>query len=166
MGKLNGWLDGKIIDVGHEGIYRISAIDSIEPGSAVALKIPRKGTYFYVEFRENILEELRTAYDKTTEDLKAELIRNYDKSLLIYLGPYFDNGGDSQLVDTRNKEKVNLKDVPLAATGRILPEMVDAPLRLGETFTDPETGITIQYVSLDKGIATVKVTNLPAKFGS
>ncbi len=166
--EIFGWLAGRIIAVEKDGTYNIAAIDIANPAyNFVVLKVPRgsdKG-YFYVEYRGDIEKEIIKArfryYDPKLEKTYPKYLSSYKDGLFIYLdrprGYY-----DSYLVDTHINTELEQEIKPILSP--TFPyELVDAPLKAGETFTDPESGVTIEYSWLAEGsgIATVRVTNVP-----
>ncbi|HSW85809.1 MAG TPA: Ig-like domain-containing protein [Candidatus Saccharimonadales bacterium] len=130
--------------------YKIMPFESVSTG-VMSLKIPRgnTGTYFTVEYRQPI------GFDSTLGANCSSC--TYNKGVAIKLAdtyPGTGGGGDTQNIDTtpnslQSGSYYNSND------------HADAALLPGKTFSDAETGITVNTVSADSTGATVTV-NVPA----
>ncbi len=130
--------------------YKLMPYESASTG-VLSLKIPRgnTGTFFTVEYRQPI------GFDSTLGNNCASC--TYTKGVAIKLAdtyPGTGGGGDTQNIDTtpnslQSGSYYNSND------------HADAALLPGKTFTDSETGITVNTVSADSTGATVTV-NVPS----
>lgn len=131
---LLGWLEPSNTQTAMEGgAFHISFM---EPATAAVqvLRIPRMVTATSVE---------QFLYVDVRQDIPAD-----DPGVMLRLAPPYNQSGRSYLLDMH----------PDPGTMTFTEEMFeDAPLSVGETFTDPITGISVNLETIDTSGATVVV---------
>jgi M6 family metalloprotease-like protein len=152
-----GWLDNgvspAITAVTASGSYTMGTMSMPDDGTAKALRIVRsndaatgESTFLYVEHRT------RTGFDATLQNGRnaagqvVPLL--FEDGVLIHIGQAL-NRDSSRLIDTSPTD---------GSTQTAGADMIDVAVHVGQTFTDPQTGIQIGVTAASADRATVTVT--------
>jgi chitodextrinase len=129
------WLSGGALQtVSTSGTYQLASADLTSSASPRAVRVPRgsTGTWFYLELRSPTGTNFDTFSPSDPAVTGVSIRISNDWGTII----------QSQLLDTT------------PGTSSYL----DAPLQVGQSFTDPLSGVTITTVSVADGVATVNVS--------
>jgi hypothetical protein len=129
------WLSGGALQtVSTTGTYQLASSDLSSSAAPRAVRVPRgsTGTWFYLELRSPTGSYFDTFGPSDPAVTGVSIRLSYDWSTII----------QSQLLDTTPDTS----------------SYSDAPLQVGQSFTDPLSGVTITTVSVSGGVATVNVS--------
>ena len=149
-----GWFDpGKFQTVNTSGTYILTPYESTSPG-VLALNIPRSnsGTSFTVEYRQPIGFD---SYINTFRCANCNAALGASVRLSGYIPHGPGGGSDTEMIDNSPN---SIKSTSFWG-GEDLP---DGALLPGNTFNDPEYGISITTVGADANQLTVQVTVPPS----
>ena len=150
LGWINGTNEPKVQKVTSDGTYTLTNYESIDPNQTITLKIPRGTTsanglpeWFYVEYRQAI------GFDQFLDE----------RSYKMYRGDVTD--GIVVRIAEQGGQASSLLYMNMASTYNEVfgqKDWLDPALPVGNTYTDPETGITLNLVSTNGDSAEVYVS--------
>ncbi|MGP8306656.1 Ig-like domain-containing protein [Vibrio sp. YIC-376] len=150
LGWINNTNEPKVQKVTNNGTYTLTNYESTDPNQTIALKIPRGTTsanglpeWFYIEYRQAI------GFDQFLDD----------RSYKMYRGDVTD--GIVVRIAEQDGQASSLLYMNMASTYNEVfgqKDWLDPALPVGNTYTDPETGITLNLVSTSGDSAEVYVS--------
>lgn len=150
MGWLNDAESPNILTATQDGLYEIAEYETQDITQNIALKIPRGVNpntglkeWFYVEYRQAM------GYDQFLDD----------RSYMLFRGDVTD-GVIVRLVEEGAEESYILHMKPNSDYSQVYgrKDWKDTALPVGDSFTDPVSGLTINLVSATNGFAGVNVS--------
>ncbi|WP_025622446.1 Ig-like domain-containing protein, partial [Vibrio parahaemolyticus] len=150
MGWLNDAESPNILTATQDGLYEIAEYETQDITQNIALKIPRGVNpnsglkeWFYVEYRQAM------GYDQFLDD----------RSYMLFRGDVTD-GVIVRLVEEGAEESYILHMKPNSDYSQVYgrKDWKDTALPVGDSFTDPVSGLTINLASAANGFAGVNVS--------
>ncbi|ELB2155173.1 TPA: Ig-like domain-containing protein [Vibrio parahaemolyticus] len=150
MGWLNDAESPNILTATQDGLYEIAEYETQDITQNIALKIPRGVNpntglkeWFYVEYRQAM------GYDQFLDD----------RSYMLFRGDVTD-GVIVRLVEEGAEESYLLHMKPNSDYSQVYgrKDWKDTALPVGDSFTDPVSGLTINLASAANGFAGVNVS--------
>ncbi|HHI4956343.1 TPA: Ig-like domain-containing protein [Vibrio parahaemolyticus] len=150
MGWLNDAESPNILTATQDGLYEIAEYETQDITQNIALKIPRGVNpntglkeWFYVEYRQAM------GYDQFLDD----------RSYMLFRGDVTD-GVIVRLVEEGAEESYILHMKPNSDYSQVYgrKDWKDTALSVGDSFTDPVSGLTINLASAANGFAGVNVS--------
>ncbi|WP_277444354.1 Ig-like domain-containing protein [Vibrio parahaemolyticus] len=150
MGWLNDAESPNILTATQDGLYEIAEYETQDITQNIALKIPRGVNpntglkeWFYVEYRQAM------GYDQFLDD----------RSYMLFRGDVTD-GVIVRLVEEGAEESYILHMKPNSDYSQVYgrKDWKDTALPVGDSFTDPVSGLTINLASASNGFAGVNVS--------
>lgn len=150
LGWINDATSPKVLTAAQDGDYQIARYESQENQHNIALKIPRgvnpqtgNNQWFYVEYRQ------AEGYDEFLAS----------RSYLLYRGDVTE-GVIIRLVEESVANSYMLHMKPESPYSQVYgrKDWKDTALPVGDTFTDPSSGLSINLTSVANGLASIYVS--------